>query len=71
MDFLCGIIGASDASVTNATAKSIESSAAQRSARTVPKAPTSHPPSVSSDPAAPTTPSKGMLDLIIVTLFVE
>lgn len=53
-------IGGSDAPITNATAKPSESLAAQRSTRTVPKAPTSQPPSMSPDPAAPTTPAKGM-----------
>ncbi|XP_027927370.1 eukaryotic translation initiation factor 4G-like isoform X2 [Vigna unguiculata] len=52
------IHGVSDAPVTNATAKPFESSAVQRSTRAVPKAPTSQPPSMSSDPAAPTTPAK-------------
>ncbi|KAI4354637.1 hypothetical protein L6164_003485 [Bauhinia variegata] len=49
---------ASDAPVTNASAKSNEPSTTQRSTRTVPKAPTSQPPPMSSDPAAPTTPAK-------------
>ncbi|CAJ2669951.1 unnamed protein product [Trifolium pratense] len=51
--------GGSDASVTNATAKTSESSAAQRITRAVPKAPISQPPPVSSDSAAPKTPAKG------------
>ncbi|KAJ1375739.1 MIF4G-like, type 3 [Sesbania bispinosa] len=51
--------GGSDAPVTNAAVKSSESSAAQRSPRVVPKAPTSQPPAVNSEPAAPTTPAKG------------
>lgn len=59
--YLCFIIGGSDASVTNATTKPSETSAAQRSTRVVPKAPISQPPSVISDSAAPTTPAKGML----------
>ncbi|KEH22484.1 eukaryotic translation initiation factor 4G-like protein [Medicago truncatula] len=50
--------GGSGASVTNATAKPSESSAAQRST-VVPKAPISQSPSVSSDSVAPTTPVKG------------
>ncbi|KAI4354639.1 hypothetical protein L6164_003486 [Bauhinia variegata] len=50
--------GASDAPVANASAKSTEPSTTQRSTRTVPKAPTSQPPPMSSDPAAPTTPAK-------------
>jgi translation initiation factor 4G len=37
-----------------------ESSAPQRSNRTVPKVPTSQPASMSSDSAAPRTPIKGM-----------
>ena len=53
-------IGGSDAPITNATAKSSELLAAQRSSRAVPKAPTSQPPSMSPDPAAPTTPAKCM-----------
>ncbi|KAH1054445.1 hypothetical protein AAZX31_08G329700 [Glycine max] len=52
------IHGGSDAPITNATAKPSESLAAQRSTRTVPKAPTSQPPAMSSYPAAPTTPAK-------------
>ncbi|RZC29199.1 Eukaryotic translation initiation factor 4G isoform E [Glycine soja] len=52
------IHGGSDAPITNATAKSSELLAAQRSSRAVPKAPTSQPPSMSPDPAAPTTPAK-------------
>jgi len=60
---LCFIIGVSDAPVSNATAKPFESSAVQRSTRAVPKAPTSQPLSMSSDPAAPTTPAKGMSPL--------
>ncbi|XP_014523092.1 eukaryotic translation initiation factor 4G isoform X2 [Vigna radiata var. radiata] len=52
------IHGVSDAPVTNATAKPFESSAVQRSTRAVPKVPTSQPPSMSSDPAVPTTPAK-------------
>ncbi|KAK7395545.1 hypothetical protein VNO78_16107 [Psophocarpus tetragonolobus] len=52
------IHGGSDAPLTNATAKPSEPSAAQRSTRAVPKAPTSQPPAMNSDPAAPTTPSK-------------
>ncbi|KAK7373490.1 hypothetical protein VNO80_06900 [Phaseolus coccineus] len=52
------IHGVSDAPVSNATAKPFESSAVQRSTRAVPKAPTSQPLSMSSDPAAPTTPAK-------------
>jgi hypothetical protein len=59
------IIGGSDALATNATAKPSESSAAQRNARVVPKAPISQPPPVSSDAAAPTTPAKGMLLLLM------
>ncbi|KAL3037719.1 hypothetical protein AAZX31_01G086100 [Glycine max] len=51
-------IHGSDAPITNATAKSSELLAAQRSSRAVPKAPTSQPPSMSPDPAAPTTPAK-------------
>ncbi|XP_020223620.1 eukaryotic translation initiation factor 4G [Cajanus cajan] len=53
------IHGGPNAPVTNATAKPSESSTAQRSTRPVPKAPTSQPPAMSSDPAAPTTPAKG------------
>ncbi|CAJ1779180.1 unnamed protein product [Sphenostylis stenocarpa] len=52
------IHGGSDLPVTNATAKPSELSAAQRSTRAVPKAPTSQSPAMSSDPAAPTTPAK-------------
>ncbi|RDX78681.1 Eukaryotic translation initiation factor 4G [Mucuna pruriens] len=52
------IHGGSDAPVTHATAKPSESSAAQRSTRAVPKAPTSQPPAMNTDPAAPTTPVK-------------
>ncbi|CAL0329515.1 unnamed protein product [Lupinus luteus] len=49
--------GAPDAPLTT---KPSESSAAQRSSRVVPKAPASQlPPSISSDSANPTTPSKG------------
>ncbi|KAL1352855.1 hypothetical protein AAHE18_06G198200 [Arachis hypogaea] len=44
--------------VTNATIKSPESNA-QRSTRAIPKAPTSQPPTLSSDSAPPTTPAKG------------
>ncbi|CAI8612435.1 unnamed protein product [Vicia faba] len=50
--------GGSDASITSATTKPSETSAAQRSTRVVPKAPISQPPPVSSDSAAPTTPAK-------------
>lgn len=62
--YLCCVIGGSDASVTNATAKPSESSAVQRSTGVVSKAPISQPPSVSSGSAAPTTPAKGMLFLM-------
>ncbi|XP_027337614.1 eukaryotic translation initiation factor 4G-like isoform X2 [Abrus precatorius] len=52
------IHGGSDVAVTNTTGKPSESSTAQRGTRVVPKAPTSQPPTVSSDPAAPATPVK-------------
>lgn len=55
------MIGGSNAPVTNATAKSPEASVVQRSPRVVPKAPTSQHPAMSSNPAAPATPAKGML----------
>ncbi|MED6209293.1 hypothetical protein PIB30_053252 [Stylosanthes scabra] len=51
--------GGSDAPVTNTNVKSSESSNSQRTARAVPKAPTSQPPTLSSDSAASTTPVKG------------
>ncbi|KAL1352852.1 hypothetical protein HN51_016833 [Arachis hypogaea] len=51
--------GGSDAPVTNITVKSSESSNAQRTTRAVPKAPTSQPPTLSSDSAALTTAAKG------------
>ncbi|TKY66257.1 Eukaryotic translation initiation factor 4G [Spatholobus suberectus] len=51
------IHGGSDAPVTNATAEPSESAAVQRSTRPVPKAPTSQPSAMSSDPAAPPTPA--------------
>ncbi|KAK7399921.1 hypothetical protein VNO78_11118 [Psophocarpus tetragonolobus] len=57
-NFFLKIHGGLDAPLTYATAKSFEPSAAQRSTRIVPKAPTSQPPAMNSDPAAPTTPSK-------------
>jgi len=62
---LCFVTGVSEPPVTNATSKPFESSTVQRSTRAVPKAPTSQPPSMSSDPAAPTTPAKGMSFLYI------
>ncbi|KAL2336934.1 hypothetical protein Fmac_011380 [Flemingia macrophylla] len=52
------IHGGSNAPVTNATAKPSESSTAHRSTRPVPKAPTSQPPAMTYDPAAPMTPAK-------------
>lgn len=63
---LCCMIGGSDAPVTHATAKPSESSTAHRSTRAVPKAPTSQPPPMSSDPAAPTTPAKGMSLVLLI-----
>ncbi|MED6212624.1 hypothetical protein PIB30_085285 [Stylosanthes scabra] len=51
--------GGSDAPVTHTNVKSTESSNSQRTARAVPKAPTSQPPTLSSDSAASTTPAKG------------
>ncbi|MED6112357.1 hypothetical protein PIB30_060960 [Stylosanthes scabra] len=51
--------GGSDAPVTKTNVQSSESSNSQRTTRAVPKAPTSQPPTLSSDSAASTTPDKG------------
>lgn len=72
---LCCILGGSNVPVANANPKSSESSAAaQRSTGVVPKAPTTQPPPVSSDSAAPATPTKGMfthLGLLCSTRYME
>jgi translation initiation factor 4G len=52
--------GTSDAPPpASSVTKPTETSATQRSARAVPKAPTSQPATISSESGAPTTPAKG------------
>lgn len=58
--FLCCISGQPDAGHTSATAKPAETPpASNRGTRAVPKAPTSQPPTVSSEMLPPSTPQKG------------
>ncbi|CAN1272149.1 Eukaryotic translation initiation factor 4G [Linum perenne] len=51
--------GHSDATATSMVSKPTEATASQRSTRPVPKAPTSHSSSMTSNSTAPTTPAKG------------
>ena len=55
-------VGTSDAS---SVAKPTEASAAQRSTRDVPKAPTSQPAAISSESGAHMTPAKGKFALFL------